>query len=211
VNTLIVAATELEIRPLLAVLEKLANAPDVLITGIGTPFVMYHLSKKLQEKKYDLVLNVGIGGAFNDELRIGDLLNVVQDEFADLGIETHTGLQTIFEAGFTNSNAFPFNNGKLIPESGESHFAELKKVKGISVNTAHTKKENCQLFKDKFQADIESMEGAAVFYVCMNESIPCLQLRTVSNYVRERDKAQWDIAKAVKVLNDYLIKYFEKR
>ena len=50
------------------------------------------------------------------------------------------------------------------------------------------------------------MEGAAVFRVCNDFNIPCMQIRSVSNFVGERNKKNWNIDLAVKNLNLYLKK-----
>ncbi len=203
---LIVAATELEIKPFLNELDSFQDKPDVLITGVGTPFVVYHLLKKLQEQSYDLVINAGIAGAFNESLQIGELLRVEHDEFADLGIESKNGIVTCFEAGFANPNEFPFTKGRLVPSKTETVFDDLRKASAITVNLAHGTKANCDLFKNKYKADLESMEGAAVFYTCMNEDVSCIQIRAVSNYVKEKEEAQWNISLAVENLNSYLVR-----
>ena len=48
------------------------------------------------------------------------------------------------------------------------------------------------------------MEGAALHYVCLMENIPFLQLRAVSNFVGERNKANWEIGEAIHHLNEKL-------
>jgi futalosine hydrolase len=52
------------------------------------------------------------------------------------------------------------------------------------------------------------MEGAAVFYVCLNENIPVLQIRSISNYVEDRDTTKWDIPLAIKQLNKFCTDLF---
>jgi futalosine hydrolase len=49
------------------------------------------------------------------------------------------------------------------------------------------------------------MEGAGIFYVCKMEKTPCLQIRSISNYVEPRNTANWNIVLAVKRLNEKLI------
>jgi futalosine hydrolase len=44
------------------------------------------------------------------------------------------------------------------------------------------------------------MEGAALHYVCINEGIPFIHLRAVSNLVGERDKQRWKMQKAIENL-----------
>ena len=49
------------------------------------------------------------------------------------------------------------------------------------------------------------MEGAVLHYICLQEDIPFLQLRSISNYVGERDKTRWKIKEAVDNLNAELL------
>ena len=76
----------------------------------------------------------------------------------------------------------------------------LKKVTGLTVNTAHGDKNSIQKIKELFNPQIESMEGAAFFYACLLEGITCSQIRTISNKVEQRNKENWDIPLAVKNL-----------
>jgi futalosine hydrolase len=48
------------------------------------------------------------------------------------------------------------------------------------------------------------MEGAALHFVALMENITFLQLRSVSNYVGERDKTKWDLSGAINNLNKQL-------
>ena len=50
------------------------------------------------------------------------------------------------------------------------------------------------------------MECAALHYVCLQQNVPFLQIRSVSNEVGERDKSKWKIKEAVENLNNELIK-----
>jgi len=65
----------------------------------------------------------------------------------------------------------------------------------------------------KFHPDIETMEGAAFFYVCAMERVPCLQLRAISNRVERRNRGAWKIDLALANLSlgvhsflDHLVK-----
>ena len=69
-NLLIVAATEFDIKPL-----KDQNfEADFLITGVGIPATVFHLTKKLVSKNYDFAFQVGIGGTFNDLMQPGEVV-----------------------------------------------------------------------------------------------------------------------------------------
>jgi futalosine hydrolase len=142
-------------------------------------------------------------------LQIGDVVQVTSEQFADLGIKDKNRFMDIFEAGFIDKNDFPFKNAQL--NASVINFAKLKnikKVKGVSVNTTSGNKKEIIQLQQKYNADIENMEGAAVFYVCLNENIPVLQIRSISNYVEDRDTTKWDIPLAIKQLNKFCTDLF---
>ena len=53
-----------------------------------------------------------------------------------------------------------------------------------------------------FHPDIESMEGAVFLHICNAEKIKCAQIRSVSNYVEERNTGNWNIRLAIETLNE---------
>ena len=83
---------------------------------------------------------------------------------------------------------------------------KLKVVNAVSVNHITTTRQMKGLYENKFQPVIESMEGAALHYVCLVEKIPFLQVRSISNYIGERNKKKWNIKDAVINLNNEIIK-----
>ena len=77
------------------------------------------------------------------------------------------------------------------------------------MNTAHGNKHSINALIEKFGADIETMEGAAVFYVCLMERIPFCEIRSISNYVEERNVANWNIPLAIENLGKILITFIK--
>ena len=205
-NLLIVAATNFEIEPFL----KEQNNAEVLITGVGIPATVFHLTKRLLEKKYDLIIQAGIAGSFNDRFNLSETVLVKEDTFADLGIEENGKFQTLFETGFSGNNDFPFTNGWLVNNHSFFEKNKLPVVKGITVNKITDNHSQNQSNKQKFSADVESMEGAAFHYVCLQQKKSFLQLRSISNTVGERDKTKWELRNAIENLNKELLKIIEK-
>ena len=80
-NVLIVAATKLEITS-----DKISDLP-ILITGVGMVNTAINLTKELNNNDYDLVINIGVAGCFSDEIKIGDVIEVVEDYFSEIGFE----------------------------------------------------------------------------------------------------------------------------
>ena len=198
---LVVAATEMEIAPFLS--QNIAV--DHLITGVGAPAAIYHIQKKIKQKKYDMVLQAGIAGSFTDALALGETVLVNQDCFADVGILENNQLFSLFDAGFADVNEPPYKNGWLVNNHSIINQLSFIKHVGITVNTITNAKETINSYQQKYNAVIETMEGAAVHYVCLMENIAFLQLRSVSNRVGERDKLKWDIKAAVHNLNNHLL------
>ncbi len=215
-NILIIAATKLEINNLLSKINynRLNNISignhniDILISGVGLVFTSYNLSKALSQKHYDLCINIGIAGSFNRGLKIGQVVNVSQDEFADIGAERLDGFKTIFDLGFAQKDDFPFKSGKLINNSfNHKYLDSLQNASAISSNTAHAIKSSIKNMENKYNADIETMEGAAFFYVCLNERLKFLQIRSISNYMEENNRETWNIPLAISNLSDFIVEF----
>nr|WP_320022931.1 futalosine hydrolase [uncultured Draconibacterium sp.] len=213
---LIVAATTMEIRFIVDELEKVEEENhfvrtyrfgdfniDILISGIGSSFATFHLTNVLREKKYDAVINIGLAGSLTQELKIGEVVNVVSEEFADLGIEKQHEFLTLFESGYIGMNDFPFENG-LLKASNSNGWIKLKKVKGVTTNKSYGRDTSIAEMREKFTAHVESMEGAAVFYVCNWMGVKCYEIRSISNYVEPRDSAKWNIPLALVRLKETL-------
>ncbi|MEY3422016.1 MAG: futalosine hydrolase, partial [Bacteroidota bacterium] len=85
----------------------------------------------------------------------------------------------------------------------------LRSASSVTVNKVTGSQSSIQQIYEKYQPDLESMEGAAVFYTCNMMNTPSLQIRSVSNYIEPRNKANWNIPLAIKALNDYLIEFIQ--
>lgn len=201
---LYVAATEFEISPFL----KAIPGIEFLITGIGVPATIYQLCRRVNLARYDLVIQAGVGGSFGS-MGIGEVAFISSDCFADLAVRENEVLHTLFEKDFLDKNEFPFTNATLDNPIDFSRFLKIANVKAITVNQLTDDVLYSRQMQEKFSADIESMEGAAFHYVCLQEKIPFVQIRSVSNMVGVRDKSQWKLSEAIKVLNLNLIELHE--
>ena len=197
---LVIAATAAEIEPL-----TISNSQvDVLITGVGVPSTMYHLQKRIQQVDYDCIIQAGIAGSFNSDIELGKVLMVQQDCFADVGMEEKEIYTPVFNSGFADKDEFPFTNGWLVNSNKILLKTSLQKVKALTVNKVSDSELQKHQFISTFNAAVESMEGAALHYICLQEKIPFLQMRAISNYVGERDKTKWKIKEAIKNMNTAL-------
>ena len=185
-------------------LPHLRNA-DLLISGIGISKTTYSLTKILAVKNYDLVIHLGIAGSYDGSLALGSLVNVHSEVFGDLGIQSQKGFTSLFDLSLMDENIFPFTNGKLINKTPvPEYFSKLPYLNSVTVNSLSNSEQVNKERKHMFNAHIEPMEGAAVFYTCLMEKISFIEIRALSNYVGERDKTRWKIDKAVKNLNNII-------
>ncbi len=166
---------------------------DILITGVGVPATIYQLQKRLNKEDYDFVIQAGIAGAFSTELELGQTVIVKQDVFGDLGTEEKHIFTSAADSGLINGHDFPYAGGWLMNMAGIPKQTILSTVKSVTVNKVTDDIVQKQQLITAFNPQIETMEGAALHYVCLQEEIPFVQLRCISNYVGERDKRKWKL------------------
>ena len=181
-NLLIVVATKIEITS-----NKLKQYP-ILITGVGMVNTAIELTQELMKKKYDLVINMGVSGSFSDQLKNGDVVEVVEDNFSEIG----------FENNFAFSKFTAFDLKTKFYNSSKTN---LQLVRAITVNTVHGNNDSISEIIERENPEIETMEGASVFKVCEKFNIPCIQIRSVSNKVEKRNAENWDLDFAITNLN----------
>lgn len=214
---LIVSATTFEIKPfhdfLSTQCERIGDwhfknddhETRILITGVGMMSTAFALGHVFAKYPFQLAINAGIAGAFDPALQIGDVVQVVSEQFGDLGVEERDGSFTdVFELGLLPSTQPPFANARLLnPTAG--HFGFLPACKGLTVNKVHGSEASITAIREKYGAEVETMEGAAFFYACLIAGVPFLQVRAISNHVRPRNREEWDLPKAIKNLNEVLV------
>lgn len=222
-NILLVSATKSEVMPLLKNLDPLQiennfyrfkktdnQIVSLLIAGIGIPVFTYNLTKHLCKNHYDLAINCGIAGSYNPDFQIGSIVNVITDQFGDLGIENGDNFLTIFEKNLVDKNYFPFIDGKLnasvIKHKHKSLFNNILCANGITLNKVSGNEKTIINNLTKYGLCIETMEGAAFFIVCLSQNIKCLQIRAISNKVEPRNENNWNIGLAINNLCE-LLKY----
>jgi futalosine hydrolase len=214
---LLVSATYMEIAPLIARFRfnseagpKLksysfeGNEIDVLTTGVGMVATAYWMSHYMTRKKYDLALNVGVCGSFDAALPPGKVVQVVSDRFTELGAQDGEKFLDLHELSLLNENEPPFKWGQLVNLTPYSNpiLNTLPAVNGITVNTVHGEEKSIAFITERFKPHVETMEGAAFMYVCLNNEIVFAQIRAVSNKVERRNREAWKMAEAIRVLGE---------
>ncbi len=214
-NYLLVAATALEISPLLEQLRSDRGWPascniDVLVTGIGLTATTYSLTRHLAIKRPDLVIQAGVGGCFDPRIKLGSVLAIKKETIADQSVIELNELKSLFDLKLVPQDQYPYSKGWLVNKNELLKKTRLKQVGGISVNEISTSPKKIAFYRQHFDPVVESMEGAALHYVCLMEKIPFIQLRGISNYIGERNKKKWSMKETVSNLNKELIKLLDK-
>ncbi len=207
---LITAATPHE---LLAAQQLLPAFPSLdahcVVTGIGVTATAYHTLKQVCQERFDLVINIGIAGSYTDTLPVGAVCRVTKEYFGDTGVRTPAGFSTLFDENLLNADTFPFSHGALCaPLTFHSPLSTLNSAVGVTVQTVSGAQPQIDELVARFSPDIETMEGAAFFYVCLQEKVPFIALRAISNKVEVRDKSKWDIPLALRNLSEALRRGF---
>ncbi|MES2648581.1 MAG: futalosine hydrolase [Bacteroidota bacterium] len=194
---LLVSSTQQEIEPFL----KEKRHMDVLISGVGIAASTYSLTKQLLHHHYDLVIQAGVAGSFkhngngNGQPAMGEVVTVSKDVFGDLGAYEQQSFKSVNDLQLSNELEWLHNKQPLLDK------LPYKKVTALTVNTVTDDKGIIGALQQKWDAAIESMEGAVLHYVCSEKEIPFIQLRAVCNEVGERDKSKWQLEEAITNLN----------
>jgi len=218
---LLTAATTFEIAPTVTWLRENARGStanvlefdglsvEVVFTGVGLTATAFALGHRFGgDDLPQLAIQAGVGGALDTLLKPGDVVRISRERFADLGAEDADGsLLTLNEIGLPPGPPFDEAGWLVPPIAAHLPFPEST---GLSVNRVSGSTTTIAAVKEKFpEGQVESMEGAAFFYACMQAGVEPLQLRAISNYVEPRNRENWQMGKAIKNLNEALRRVLE--
>jgi futalosine hydrolase len=208
---LLCASTEFEIKPTSEFIgeENISNI-DVLITGVGMMATTYSLTKAILKKRPDFILQAGVAGCLDEKLPLTKIVLIENENIGDLGVEEIGTFKTLFDLKLLDKNSFPWENGKLSNNVEVLRSTGLTIVDSVTVNEISTNIERIAYYKNQLNASVESMEGAALHFVALQEKIPFLQMRSLSNFAGERDKSKWVMDMAIANLNIELIRTLTK-
>lgn len=200
-QVLLCAATEMEIAPTIQALSlKEGHSVEFLITGVGLTACTYALTKEVVTKRPDAIIQAGVAGSLVTDQPLGQVVAVQSETIGDLGVK-EAGFLSLFDLKLLGPNAEPWQERKLTNHSELLQTAGLPIVDGVTVNEISTDDERIAYYRDQLQVQVESMEGAALHYIGLMEKIPFLQVRSLSNFIGERDKSKWMMKEAITKLN----------
>jgi len=181
----------------------------VVISGIGKVNASHAATRLIHDHTPYLVMNIGVGGAYvSAGLAIGDIAVAEKEIYGDEGVLlgdglhdlTAIGLPLLQKGGKKYFNEFPLDRRligkalKSIDADGASFACRTGPFVTVSACTGTTKR--AREIERKFHAVCENMEGAAIAHVCARYGIPLVEMRGISNLVRDRDLSGWNIGLA---------------
>lgn len=180
-------------------------------SGVGMLATAVSLTRAISEEKPDLIIQIGIAGCFDETISLGKVFCIKEESLGDLGVQEDGKWKDIFDLKLEKSSYPPFEKRKLPnPWLNDFNLLKLPEIAAVTINQVTTAEDHKQVLIKKYEAVTESMEGAALHYVCRNFNIPFIQIRAVSNYIGERDKSKWEIKTAIENINQTLLRYLEK-
>jgi len=194
-----------------------------IVSGIGTANAAAASALVAQLFTPDLLITTGCAGAYlGCGLEIGDIALATTEVFADEGVVTPEGWQSLEHIGIPlldrNGRRF-FNEIPLSPQANATALqvaeqlgiAPLAAGRFLTVATCSGTKARGEELKDRFGGICENMEGAAVALMAARYGIACMELRGISNYVEDRDITSWNISLAAANSQRFLEHFIRNR
>lgn len=182
-----------------------ADGTLFLLTGVGIACTLDRLLPLVADWSPTRIVNIGIAGAYPASgLAIGDIVIASSEVYGDVGFELPDapGFQPITESPFGEFYAAPL---PLTPDPDFIADGRLvRRARGCTVNTCTGTERTARLRERLFDAQFETMEGAAVAQVSLRRKIPATQIRAISNIASTRDMRPENIERALANLRDYL-------
>ncbi|TAM93390.1 MAG: futalosine hydrolase [Jatrophihabitans sp.] len=195
---LVVTAVEAERAAVLAA----APGAHVVVAGVGPAAAAAGTAAALAAGGWDLVVCAGIAGGFAP-LGFGDVAVADAIVFADLGVEHPGGFAPISSTGFGTERygVDPALAADLAGRCGASVGAVL------TVATVTATAATAARLAGRFPGAVaEAMEGAGVAAAAARFGVPVAEVRTVSNPVGPRDRAAWQVSRALEALGAAMAK-----
>jgi futalosine hydrolase len=158
----------------------------MMIGGVGPVESACAVTGALAQRRYSLVVNAGLCGAFDDAAHIGDGVVVTDETFA-LDLEDGTPIRL---PGGERIIDRAHSDPALVARLASRGFAVLH---GVTVARVTATEDTARRLA-RLGAQVESMEGFAVLRASERAGVPAVEVRGVSNRVGERARSGWDFA-----------------
>jgi futalosine hydrolase len=174
---------------------------ETAITGIGPVEASCAIAHAVAQRRYTLIVNAGVAGAFDGAARIGDGVIVTDDTF---------------ELALEDGRPLVIPNGQIVVDKArsDSRLVEQLRAKGFAalhgVTVARvTSTEETAARLARLGAQVESMEGFAVLRAAERAGVPAIELRGISNRVGSRSRSGWNFDAGVAGLENVMLRLFD--
>ncbi|MEO0478993.1 MAG: futalosine hydrolase [Planctomycetota bacterium] len=185
----------------------------VTVLGVGKVAAAATLSTHLAASKPDYVVLFGVAGAYPARHRsvagvesIGAIRVVAESVLADEGVETEQGFSSLDEMQLGSVGPFvcaPEATARLAQRLGQPA------VRSATVSVCSGSERLSALRAKKFDAELETMESAAVVSVARAFDVPVVELRCVSNWTGDRDRGEFELAESSARMQAQLLRWIE--
>lgn len=195
---LLVVATAMEAPPL----ADCRNRAEVLIAGVGVLETALRLTKRLTagQEPVSLVINCGVGGGYPDSgATLLDICLAEHEVLGDLGICYGEQVEPL-HASLTGPLTYPLSASHTKQAAAILGRHGMASRSGVFVTVSAvsaTTRRGAWLHR-AHNGLCENMEGAAVARVCQEFGIPCIEVRSISNLVEDRNPTTWQLAPAIR-------------
>jgi futalosine hydrolase len=201
---------------------SIGNLQVVVCTGgVGKVNAAAATAVMIDRYQPQLVINTGCAGAYiGSGLVVGNLVVASEEVLADDGVATADGwkdlrymdLPSVVNGGGSCFNLLPLSRYAAEKAMQLADYCGVLLMRGrfSTVSTCSGTSRYGAVLSGRWNALVESMEGAAVAQVCLRCGVDCLEIRGISNMVEERDLKKWDIPRAVEAAQRFVLKYLEE-
>lgn len=170
---------------------------DVLVCGIGPAAAAACTATALALGSYEVVLSLGICGAFRGTAAPGDLVVATELVAADLGADSTDGFLSMSALGWSDDVA---GVDSALVTAAVARLGDVVTGPVVTVSTVTGTRGRADVLAERYGPVGEAMEGWGVLEGARPYGLPVLEVRAVSNLVGDRDTSTWDIPAAFEAL-----------
>lgn len=202
----ICAATQIELLPLMQLTNnaKLKHEIVFLVHGIGCAISSALISKAMLQYNAAFFIQIGIAGSFSTNIQLAEVFIIQNDFLGNQGVWENNKWLTLNNLQLTNKQPEPFNKSINFFNKDAIKYAEMLKLQYKNAVTVSEITTQQIVINNYTLADVslETMEGAALHLNAILHNKNYVQLRGVSNFIGERNKANWKINEAITQVNN---------
>ncbi|MBM9520149.1 futalosine hydrolase [Desulforhopalus vacuolatus] len=198
---LLVAATEREMAPLRALPGFRALQRDccgrikLLVTGVGPVAAAIRLTRWLADRDVApgalSVVQFGVGGGWAEEgATLLDLCIAEREVFGDLGVAVGEKMEYFDEGMIACQQYLP---DVALRQQLQRSVAGAKSGTFVTVQAVSGTSARGNFLHRRWLGLCENMEGAAAAAVCEEFALPFAEIRSISNYVEDRNPSRWQL------------------